>query len=118
MKKQFGVGSSFMSRRNCPACGKVVYPLESLKAGDALYHKLCFKCKNPPLSVSNLTFLTRRWLHCSPQLENLQELLWPNLVFQLPNTLRKGEWREGEKGHTLGSKGLEPKFPIGEYFKG
>ena len=48
---------NFMSR-NCPACGKVANPLESLKAGDALYHRLCFKCKNSPLFTSRISPIT------------------------------------------------------------
>jgi hypothetical protein len=36
-----------MAGKPCKKCGKTAYPLESVKAGDDVYHKLCFKCSGP-----------------------------------------------------------------------
>jgi len=33
-----------MSTKNCKRCGKTVYSIEGLQAGEDFYHKLCFKC--------------------------------------------------------------------------
>lgn len=33
-----------MSSAKCAICNKTAYPLESLKAIEKTYHKICFKC--------------------------------------------------------------------------
>jgi len=33
-----------MSAKQCKRCGKTVYAIEGLQAGEDFYHKLCFKC--------------------------------------------------------------------------
>jgi len=45
-----------MSGKNCNKCGKVAYPLESIKSGDDTYHKLCFKCNGCGLQLNLKTF--------------------------------------------------------------
>jgi len=45
-----------MSGKPCAKCGKVAYPLESLKAGDDTYHKLCFKCGGCGITLNLKTF--------------------------------------------------------------
>jgi len=43
----------------CSICGKTVYPMESINAGNKIYHKGCFKCQGEgctlTLSVSSFT---------------------------------------------------------------
>ncbi|ELR14675.1 LIM domain containing protein [Acanthamoeba castellanii str. Neff] len=45
-----------MSAKPCTKCGKNAYPLESLKAGDDTYHKLCFKCAECNVVLNLNTF--------------------------------------------------------------
>jgi hypothetical protein len=45
-----------MSAKPCSKCGKTAYPLESLKAGDDTYHKLCFKCAECNVVLNLNTF--------------------------------------------------------------
>lgn len=45
-----------MSGTPCTKCGKTAYPLESLKAGDDTYHKLCFKCSGCNIVLNLKTF--------------------------------------------------------------
>eukprot|EP01088_Endostelium_zonatum_P001101 TRINITY_DN11383_c0_g1_i1.p1 TRINITY_DN11383_c0_g1~~TRINITY_DN11383_c0_g1_i1.p1 ORF type:complete len:202 (-),score=50.14 TRINITY_DN11383_c0_g1_i1:145-750(-) len=40
-----------MSGKPCKKCGKTVFPLEALKAGEDSYHKLCFKCQDPKCNL-------------------------------------------------------------------
>jgi len=49
-------GADRQVNKNCNKCGKVAYPLESLKAGDDTYHKLCFKCNGCNIVLNLKTF--------------------------------------------------------------
>jgi len=40
-----------MSGKPCHRCGKTAFPLESLKAGEETYHKLCFRCPDSKCNV-------------------------------------------------------------------
>jgi len=40
-----------MSGKPCKRCNKTAYPLESIKAGEETYHKLCFKCPEDKCNV-------------------------------------------------------------------
>jgi len=37
--------------KKCRRCGKTVYPVEAISAGEDAYHKLCFKCHNDKCTV-------------------------------------------------------------------
>eukprot|EP01088_Endostelium_zonatum_P022339 TRINITY_DN94_c0_g1_i1.p1 TRINITY_DN94_c0_g1~~TRINITY_DN94_c0_g1_i1.p1 ORF type:complete len:220 (+),score=61.41 TRINITY_DN94_c0_g1_i1:80-739(+) len=40
-----------MSGKPCKRCGKTAFPLESLKAGEDSFHKLCFRCPESKCNV-------------------------------------------------------------------
>jgi calmodulin len=49
--------SSHRDSAKCPTCGKTVYPIESLKVDDQVWHKGCFRCSvdkcNASLNLKN-----------------------------------------------------------------
>ena len=45
-----------MSNPKCAICNKTAYPLESVKALDKTYHKLCFKCHTCKITLNIKTF--------------------------------------------------------------
>ena len=65
-----------MAGKPCLKCNKTAYPLESLKAGDDTYHKLCFKCNECNVTLNLKTFKKAEgtiWCdNCTPKPKHTQ----------------------------------------------
>ena len=56
-----------MSSAKCAICTKTAYPLESVKALDKTYHKLCFKCSTCGITLNLKNFVGKEGLiYCKP----------------------------------------------------